>query len=912
MYLCFGSYANVLKLCTLDPVSQRELVCSLVHTIDPDEQYSNPATHGSTVSRLFNCKSNFPMSGGSSHAPGQALTAIMTLIKDIDTVDLAPIFGSDIIRLLGEDKKELAVLMLIDILKKDPTTEDRRRSFQKYMLMSLDEFLERDTFDLKTFLAGLFLYCLVTGKNNCPEGRQTLEVIRDSSYLSSFADKRGSIQLLRAPDSEIFGFNYPFIKAGTDINIDHAIISPADIILSQRPGRASRYISKEKRREYMWEISRGDLSYAAPEFVLEYRVYAKALADKFRTTKTLLSNDTPRPFCDIYVCNNLGIGNMDKEQTSRLFTYIDHLKESPSPQLTKHYNLERDGSRFYHTLQTVIQNVTAKKLGVISRYVILTGTGGLGKSMMMQHLLLSTAAEVNDKGIIPLFLSLKDMHSDYDTLLDHIYAQNSGLLEKDKETLSKHLQEGGFIILMDGLDEIPSEHLAKFDQMLDHFIDKHPNNQYIISSRPYTNFVSYRRFTVLEVLPLDKPQAAELIRKTNFRPDKPEIMEKFLKALDTKLFETHHGFAENPLLLTIMLMTFEQFADIPSKMHIFYREAYQALAIRHDANKGAYKRQLKTGLDPEQFSDLLAEFCARTYTDEAYDHTWDELDNYFRKLMIRKERPSDQVTTQNFIDDLCHGLCLMYLDNGRYHYFHRSFQEYFCALYFSREKDKKLEKVGQLFEKRAKGRQDDDYKAFDMLYDMIPKKVEEYIFIPYLGSLLKDHTGKLGYFRFLAKVYREVSFDVGEVLNDTVNVPYSYLYRFLTKKNGLLHTSEYGKEMARPEPPFSDNFIAMRYVKVCFADKPYEERENADHEIIAETDLSPAYQKKYGDPEVVGYIATYDIDDLIADGDIDEAYEQFFSDSEFPLKVEFENVRKYYEDLVKQAQDEDNREGLFD
>lgn len=46
-----------------------------------------------------------------------------------------------------------------------------------------------------------------------------------------------------------------------------------------------------------------------------------------------------------------------------------------------------------------------------------------------------------------------------------------------------------------------------------------------------------------------------------------------------------------------MLLTFEQYAEVPSKMHIFYREAFAALSVKHDASKGAYKRVLKTGLN---------------------------------------------------------------------------------------------------------------------------------------------------------------------------------------------------------------------------------------------------------------------------------------------------------------------------
>jgi hypothetical protein len=54
-----------------------------------------------------------------------------------------------------------------------------------------------------------------------------------------------------------------------------------------------------------------------------------------------------------------------------------------------------------------------------------------------------------------------------------------------------------------------------------------------------------------------------------------------------------------------MLLTFEQFAEVPLKMHVFYREAFEVLAKRHDASKGAYKRALKTGLSVDALQTTL-------------------------------------------------------------------------------------------------------------------------------------------------------------------------------------------------------------------------------------------------------------------------------------------------------------------
>ena len=107
----------------------------------------------------------------------------------------------------------------------------------------------------------------------------------------------------------------------------------------------------------------------------------------------------------------------------------------------------------------------------------------------------------------------------------------------------------------------------QFEQSLERFADRYTDNMFIISSRPSFGLSSFSRFTVLELQPFSKQQSLELVDKLEFRPDEPSIKENFKKQLDEKLWNTHQQFAENPLLLTIMLMTFEEFAEVPSKMH---------------------------------------------------------------------------------------------------------------------------------------------------------------------------------------------------------------------------------------------------------------------------------------------------------------------------------------------------------
>ena len=67
----------------------------------------------------------------------------------------------------------------------------------------------------------------------------------------------------------------------------------------------------------------------------------------------------------------------------------------------------------------------------------------------------------------------------------------------------------------------------------------------------------------------------------------------------------HESFASNPLLLNIMLLTYDNYADIPEKLHLFYSNAFETLYIKHDATKGGYKREFKTKLSSDDFKRVF-------------------------------------------------------------------------------------------------------------------------------------------------------------------------------------------------------------------------------------------------------------------------------------------------------------------
>jgi len=296
---------------------------------------------------------------------------------------------------------------------------------------------------------------------------------------------------------------------------------------------------------------------------------------------------------------------------------------------------------------------------------------------------------------------------------------------------------------------------------------------------------------------LTKAQALALVDKLDFRPDKPEIKQKFRDALNKTLYETHREFMQNQLMLTIMLMIYERYAEVPTKMHIFFREAFLAMTLPYNATKGAFSQDLKTGLDIDDVEKFLTEMCFYLYVDEKYKFTANEFEVYFDKLPKTDKR----VKAKDFLYDLHHNLCLIYSEGDNYQFIHRSFQEYFAVLFMSRQTDEFIGKLASFFNKR----QPRDFgNAFPMLYDIIPEKVEQFIFVPYLTELFNRCSGKGGYLNFLEEIYTSIHYSHGKVPIARANRPRSLIYEFLLR---FVETDAYNNSLGPNDLPFYRHFI---------------------------------------------------------------------------------------------------------
>ena len=345
----------------------------------------------------------------------------------------------------------------------------------------------------------------------------------------------------------------------------------------------------------------------------------------------------------------------------------------------------------------------------------------------MKHLFVD---EVKCKDLIPVFIELKDLNSingEYeisDFIFQRLYDLGSTI---KKEYMHYALRSGCFLFLLDGYDEIASDKKDIFFKKLDSFCDRYSDNYFVISSRPYSEFVEFQRFTVLTLCSLSKDQAISLIEKIEFDN---EIKQRFKGALSESLYDKHKSFASNPLLLNIMLLTFDNYAEIPEKLHLFYDNAFETLYSKHDATKAGYRRELRSNLSYDSFKKVFSYFCFITYYHGKIELTHDEIISTLER--IRKSFIT--FTPEDYIFDLINSVCVIYKEGLNYKFTHRSFQEFFSAVFLKELSDQDMQKMGVGLIKKDCYRVTHD-SVFKMLKDMADQRFEQNILLPILNEI---------------------------------------------------------------------------------------------------------------------------------------------------------------------------------
>ena len=456
------------------------------------------------------------------------------------------------------------------------------------------------------------------------------------------------------------------------------------------------------------------------KFRIGFPKYIEQQIQRYSFVKTLISNQTPIDILDLYV--NLQL---------------------------------RSGHK-------TVRDEDILRLSEKFRRFIFTATAGSGKSMLMRYLYLMFLREQQD--VVPIFFELREVNDTPSvSILECIKTKISDHVQDfTQDQLNYAMEKGAFALFLDGYDEIDHDKRRSRASEINNITAKYPNATVFVSSRPDESFSGWERFHVYHLEHFTESQVRQLIGKIPYDTDAKSV---FLKKLDTGLYKTHREFLVNPLLTIMMLITLEQFAEVPGKIHLFYEYAFEALFARHDVTKGGFKRKRHVDIALDDYRRLFAYFCMITYMRKLFSFS-----ESTALEALEKSISSSQVSAkkEDLLLDLSQCTCMLVRDGLDFAFSHRSFQEYFAAYFISRIKVDDFERAAEKIISR--GPFDN---VFLMISEMNMEKFEESWALPKLNELFNiivDIDAKNYPISYVAKMHGKSRIGVHERSNDELSI----------------------------------------------------------------------------------------------------------------------------------------------
>lgn len=447
--------------------------------------------------------------------------------------------------------------------------------------------------------------------------------------------------------------------------------------------------------------------------------------------------------------------------------------------------------RSNQTPENRISTDSIKDLFSTKQCITLIGNAGSGKSTIIKYLFLNS---IDTDFKIPIKVELRYLNDYNGNIIEFIKEKIfklSGLATHDR-IIERMMNSGDFVFFLDGYDEISSSKKEKITKDIDDLVKIYNKNNYLLTSRPYTEIELLPLFHNFEVCELSDDDINQFIKKQIPSSEK-ELCDKIIEAVNSQDNLSYKSFLSNPLLLSMFILTFQSYSSIPQKRSEFYSQVFDALFSVHDSmSKLAFVREKQSGLSKEQIIEVLKLFSFISYFDEKFIFSGLYINDKFNFIKEKKKNLTFENT--KLINDLQVAINILNKEGTDYTFPHRSLQEYFTAIYiFSlNEENKKIvysKIINSLTEKNRFSHSSKD-NFYLLLSELDQINVIKYALIPYFENFIKTKN--------INKYKRKTIIDTFLTLNQVFN-SFEYILKCDDFKNANMHFDErfnfYGTEI---------------------------------------------------------------------------------------------------------------------
>ncbi|WP_186130300.1 NACHT domain-containing protein [Burkholderia gladioli] len=328
-----------------------------------------------------------------------------------------------------------------------------------------------------------------------------------------------------------------------------------------------------------------------------------------------------------------------------------------------------------HIINSRKQTIPVSSVESIStdKNILITGTAGQGKSVLMRYL---AVQELRLGNRVPLFIELRridKMNGIVELLKQQLNLQSEST---DDELLMHLLSRGNVTLLLDGFDEVPRELVLDVRDRLADLIAKHKKIKVVISSRPgalCAHVQDLPKIIQVEIAELGESDFEPFLIKIG---TDPTVLGKLLQAVNSSSTQVKR-LLKTPLMLTLLVLTCGGKQQIPDTLPEFYDSLFRVLAVMHDETKPGYVREMATKLTYAELEQLFE--CFSFVSREKFERPSLNPSQFEESIQIAIDYSGHGCTPEGFRTDVSETVCLMVREGVDTTFIHKSIHEYYTA-----------------------------------------------------------------------------------------------------------------------------------------------------------------------------------------------------------------------------------------
>lgn len=320
------------------------------------------------------------------------------------------------------------------------------------------------------------------------------------------------------------------------------------------------------------------------------------------------------------------------------------------------------------------------------QYLMVLGAPGAGKSTFLRKIGLEALRNGSyQHKIIPVFIELKQFTSP-EINLEQVINRSFQEVQfpASADFTAKALQQGKLLILLDGLDEIPSKNLDLAVEEIQTFVKRYENSRFLVSCRTAAYKCSFSKFYPVLIADFDSNQIQQFINNwfATEVDKQAATASQCWKLINSQEYAATKELCRTPLLLTFICLVYAAEQYLPKNRATLYGDALDILLKKWAAEKRINKNTIARDLGSDLEKALLAEIAYRSFTKNRLFFTRAEIIEQIQQFLDNNDNTPKNLEAGVILDAMAieQGILVERARNA-FSFSHLTLQEYLTAQY---------------------------------------------------------------------------------------------------------------------------------------------------------------------------------------------------------------------------------------